>query len=116
MSGILRTACLEFAYLHRCIRCVRCFWIGTVTQSSATQGSNLAGVEKGGAAQLPVVATFGDVRQSCDTVMQQPAYPQQSGEDTEVCSETLQVCKQSVLSAVHGIGTALYCKAQVIQV
>ena len=60
----------------------------------------LAGVQEGGAAQLPVCRDLSGGHSHVTSVMQQPAYPQQSGEDTEVCSETLQVSMQSVFVGV----------------
>ena len=65
----------------------------------------LAGVQEGGATGLRTAASFGEVTKRCDIVMQQPPYPQQSGEDTEVCSETLQVWHHFVLSRCLYLGT-----------
>ena len=72
------------------------------------KGSTLAGVQEGSAAKLLIAARLREVTKLCNVVMQQPAYPQQSGEDTEVCSETLQVNTQLVLSGVHEPRNALY--------
>ena len=64
-----------------------------------------AGVQEGGATGLRTAASFGEAPKRCDVVMQQPTYPQQSGEDTEVCSETLQVWHHFVLYRCLYLGT-----------
>ena len=71
----------------------------------------LAGVQERGAAKLRIAATLGEVTKPCDVVMQQPTYPQQSGEDTEVCSETLQV--QSTSSCLGYLSVGMPSAAEI---
>lgn len=52
---------------------------------------HLAGVQKGGAAEVPRPRARQEDIRLCESTMHQPPYPQQGGEDAEVCSETLQV-------------------------
>ena len=115
MSGISRTTRLDFACIYRLIFAFAASGKVTVTLLD-TQRVHTCRRSEGRRRTAACCRDFREVIQSCDIVMQQPAYPQQIGEDTEVCSETLQVCKQSALSGVHGVVTALYGKAQVTQV
>ena len=64
---------------------------------------HVAGVQKGGAAEVSRPRPCQEDIRLCESTMQQPPYPQQGGEDAEVCSETLQVtsCLRLVRAALR---------------